>query len=287
MRLPTRLSHRDPEAHKGTFGHVLILAGSIPYSGAALLCAGGALRGGAGLVTLGLPKGLATAIIRKKPAEAMLLPLAQTKEGNLSETAFPEIKRFCAGIDVLAIGPGLGTDISTQKLIRRVILNIPKPMVIDASALDALKGHMKALGASAHPPIRIITPHAGEMARLTGLKIPFIQNHRKDIAKDFASRYNVTVILKGNKTVVATPGGSLYINTTGNPGMARGGSGDILCGMVAAFLGQGLDPFEAAKYAVYLHGLAGDLAAKENTQLGMIASDIIEKIPSAIRAASR
>lgn len=287
MRLPTRLSHRDPEAHKGTFGHVLVLAGSIPYSGAALLCAGGALRGGAGLVTLGMAKGLALAVTRRKPAEAMLLPLAQTKSGSLSETAFPEIKRFCARIDVLAVGPGLGTDNSTQRLVRRVILDIPKPLVLDASALDALKGHLQVLQRGGRQQVRVITPHAGEMARLTGHSIPYIQNHRKDIAKDFASRYNVTVILKGNKTVVATPGGSLYINTTGNPGMARGGSGDILCGMVAAFIGQGLGPFEAAKYAAYLHGLAGDLAAKENTQLGMIASDIIEKIPAAIKASYR
>ena len=277
-----------PEAHKGSFGHVLVLAGSIPYSGAALLCVWGAMRSGAGLVTLGLPKGLAKPVIRKMPLDAMLLPLAQTKGGSLSQSAFAAIERFSAGISVVVVGPGLGLDISTQKLMRRVILDIPKPVVIDASALDALKGHTDILKRRRpETAFRVVTPHPGEMARLTGLKTPYIQIHRKDIAKDFANEYNVTVILKGNKTVVASPGGSLYINTTGNPGMARGGSGDILSGMVAAFIGQGLGPFEAAKYAVYLHGLAGDLAAKEKTQLGMIASDIIEKIPGAIRAASR
>jgi ADP-dependent NAD(P)H-hydrate dehydratase / NAD(P)H-hydrate epimerase len=285
MRLPARLSRRDLEAHKGMFGHVLILAGSSRYSGAAVLCLWGALRSGAGLVTLGLPKGLAGPVIGVKPPDAMLLPLPETPEGTLSDGGFAEIEAFASGVNCLAIGPGLGLASSTQELARRLILELQKPMVIDASAIDALTGHTDVLKKGKfNSDFRIITPHPGEMARLTGIKVPDIQEHRKDIAKEFSNEYNVTVVLKGKGTVVASPDGTLYINSTGNPGMARGGSGDILSGMIAAFLGQGLSAFEAAKYAVYLHGLAGDLAAREKTQLGMIASDIVERIPEAIKA---
>jgi NAD(P)H-hydrate epimerase len=270
------------------FGHVLVVAGSPQYSGAAVLSVWGALRCGAGLVTLGLPASLAGPVIGIKPLDAMLLPLTETKRGVLGEDAFETVAQFAEGASTLVIGPGLGLEASTQKLVRRMIEGICKPMVIDASAIDALMGHIGVLAKSRrNSDFRVITPHPGEMARLTGIRVADIQANRKDIAKEFANEYNVTVILKGKATVVASPVGSIYINSTGNPGMARGGSGDILSGMVAAFLGQGLSAFEAAKYAVYLHGLAGDLAAKEKTQLGMIASDMIEKIPEAIKAASR
>lgn len=270
------------------YGHVLVLAGSLPYSGAALLCVGGALRCGAGLVTLGLPASLAGPVIGVKPLDAMLLPLPETGEGTIGEKAFPAIRAASRTIDVIAAGPGLGLNASTQRLAQKLFHEITRPLVLDASALDALASRKELLKRAkkiAFP--RVLTPHPGEMARLAGVTIEEIQNNRKKIAKNFANEYNVTVILKGKDTVVASPDGSLYINTTGNPGMARGGSGDILPGMVAAFLGQGLNAFDAAKYAVHLHGMAGDLAAKENTQLGMTASDIVGKIPPAIRAASR
>lgn len=266
------------------FGHVLVLAGSLRYSGAAIFCAEGALRGGAGLVTVGLPESIARPILKVKPPEAMLLPLPETKEGTLGIPAFKEIATFALTADVLALGPGLGVNESIKKIVRRIIGGIEKPLVLDASALAALKGDTGILRKKKAP--LIITPHPGEMAMLTGLTINQIQNNRKDIAKKVAYEYNITVVLKGMGTVVAFPGNPLYINTTGNPGMARGGTGDILTGMIAAFVGQGLKPFEAAKYAVYLHGLAGDMAAREKTQVGMIASDLLEKIPEAIRAAS-
>jgi ADP-dependent NAD(P)H-hydrate dehydratase / NAD(P)H-hydrate epimerase len=285
MRLPTRLLQRAPDSHKGQFGHVLVLAGSLRYSGAAMLCVSGALRCGAGLVTLGLPKSLAGPAIGIKPPEAMLLPLAETADCALSAEAFTAISEFAEEASVLVIGPGLGLDSSTRELARRLIRESAKPMVIDASALDAMAGHADELkGSRLDPGSRIITPHPGEMSRLTGLQLPAIQKDRKNIAKEFANEYNVTVVLKGKDSLVVSPCGTLYINKTGNPGMARGGSGDILSGMIAAFLGQGLSAFDAAKYAVYLHGAAGDLAAKTKTQLGMIASDIVEKIPDAIRA---
>jgi ADP-dependent NAD(P)H-hydrate dehydratase / NAD(P)H-hydrate epimerase len=288
MRLPTRLLQRAPDSHKGMFGHVFVLAGSARYSGAAVLCVSGALRCGAGLVTIGLPKSLVCPMIAIKPPEAMLLPLAETKELSLSTAAFKTIMDFIAASSVVVIGPGLGLNASTCRLTRELVAAIKKPMVIDASSLDALSGHTGILKkAGLNTAQKVITPHPAEMARLTGVKISAIQNNRKGIAKDFANEYNVTVVLKGHSTVVASPGGSLYINSSGNPGMARGGTGDILSGMIAAFIGQGLTAFEAAKYAVYLHGLAGDLAAKEKTQLGMIASDIVDKIPEAIKAVSR
>ena len=281
MRLPTRLLRRSPDAHKGNFGHIFILASSARFSGAGVLCAEAALRSGAGLVTLGIPKSLNTAMIKIKPKEVMILPLAETKEGTLSINAYQKIKDFTNNIDVLAIGPGLTENRSTQSLVRKVIFNINRPTVIDADGLNALIGHLDLLRV-----MKILTPHPGEMARLLGVSIKKVQGHRKETAQKFAKVHKATIVLKGHNTMVVDDKGNLYINKTGNPGMATAGSGDVLTGMIAAFLGQGLDAFNAAKYAVYLHGLAGDLAAKEKTQLGMIASDIIEKIPEAIKKCS-
>ena len=280
MRLPTRLLHRSPEAHKGDFGHIFILAGSVRFSGAAVLCAGGALRSGAGLVTLGIPKSLITPVIKIKPKEAMILPLAETKEGTLSLSAFRKLKDFCKNISVLVVGPGLSQNKSTQALARKVISKINKPMVIDADGFNALSGGLKI------PQDTILTPHPGEMARLLWVSVKKIQSERIKAAVTFAKRHRVILALKGHNTVVADYKGNLYVNKTGNPGMATAGSGDVLTGMIAAFLGQKLNAFEAAKYAVYLHGLAGDLAAREKTQLSLIASDIIDYIPKAIRKCS-
>jgi len=288
MQLPKRLSRRRLNAHKGDFGHIFILAGSTRFSGAAVLCAEAAMRTGAGLVTLGIPKSLALAIIKIKPKEVMLLPLPETKDGTISLPGYKKIKDFIKNIDILVVGPGLSQNRSTQSLVRRVISKIEKPTVIDADGLNALVGHLNLLRAKSYElrAKRILTPHPGEMARLLGISIKKVQSKRKEIAKKFAKDYKVTVALKGHDTVVADYRNNLYINKTGNPGMATAGSGDVLSGMIAAFLGQGLDTFNAAKYAVCLHGLAGDLAAKEKTQLGMIASDIIEKIPEAIKSCS-
>jgi len=287
MRLPTQLLRRKLKSHKGDFGHIFILAGSKSYSGAAVLCSEAAMRSGAGLVTLGIPESLSNAIIKIKPKEAMTLPLPETKEQTLSLVAYKKIKDFIKNIDVLVVGPGLTQNKSTQELVRRVIANIDKPMVIDADGLNALVGHLEMLHAARCTlHAKILTPHPGEMARLLGISIKKVQDNRKDIAKQFAKDYKVTVVLKGRNTVVAGHKGKLYINKTGNPGMATAGSGDVLTGMIVAFLGQGLDTFSAAKYAVYLHGLAGDLAAKEKTQISLIASDIIAKIPEAIRKCS-
>ncbi len=287
MRLPTPLLRRKPDSHKGDFGHVFILAGSPRFSGAAVLCAQAAIRSGAGLVTLGIPKGLNSPVIKIKPEEVMTLPLPETKEGALSLAGLSKIIKFIKAADILVVGPGLGRDKSTQSLIRKVIAKADKPMVIDADALNALIGHLDSLRTpSTKYQAPILTPHPGEMARLLGISAVRVQEKRREFAERFAYDHKVTVVLKGHNTVIADYQGNLYINKTGNPGMSTAGSGDVLTGIIAAFLGQGLSAFEAAKYAVYLHGLAGDLAAKEKTQISLIASDITAKIPEAVKGAS-
>lgn len=287
MRLPTLLLRRRPNAHKGDFGHIFILAGSARFSGAAVLCAGAAMRAGAGLATLGIPKSLSEDIIKIKTKEVMIFPLPETSDGTLSLSGYKKIKDFVKNTDVLVVGPGLTQNKSTQGLVRKVISKIDKPIVIDADGLNALVGHLDILLSTTNYKLSTtLTPHPGEMARLMGVSIKKVQVDRKDITKKFAKDYKATLVLKGHNTVVADYHGNLYINKTGNPGMATAGSGDVLTGMIAAFLGQGLNQFEASKYAVYLHGLAGDLAAKKKTQIGMLASDIIDKIPEAIKKCS-
>ncbi|MCX5703153.1 MAG: NAD(P)H-hydrate dehydratase [Candidatus Omnitrophica bacterium] len=295
MRLPTQLLRRRLDSHKGDFGNIFILAGSARFSGAAVLCAEAAMRSGAGLVTLGVPKSLNLAIIKIKPKEVMTLPLPETNEGSLNLSGYKKIRDFIKQADVLAIGPGLSRNKSTQGLVRKLVGTVDKPLVLDADGLNALVGRLGVLRNTPALPagrqyaqrITVLTPHPGEMARLLGINIRKVQSDRKQIAQEFSRRHRVTLVLKGHNTVVADYKGNLYINKTGNPGMATAGSGDVLTGIIAAFLGQGLDTFSAAKYAVYLHGAAGDLAAKEKTQMGMIASDIIENIPEAIRSAYR
>ncbi len=281
MRLPTQLLRRRLNSNKGDFGRILILAGSAGFSGAAVLCGLGAIRSGAGLVTLGIPKGVNNAIIRIKPLEVMTLPLPETSSGSVSLKAYGKIKEFSKKVDLVIIGPGLTQDKSTQSLIRKLVVKVKKPLIIDADGLNALAGNLDLL-----PPGSILTPHPGEMARILRIDISKVQVNRDKIAREFSKKYRVILVLKGYNTIVSDYWGNLYINRTGNPGMATAGSGDVLTGMIGAFLGQGLNNFEAAKYAVYLHGLAGDLAVKEKTQISLIASDIIDKIPNAIKKSS-
>ncbi len=286
MLLPARLLHRKITSHKGDFGHIFILAGCMQFSGAALLCSDAAMRSGAGLVTLGVPRGIAGSIIKRKSPEVILRPLAQSRQFTLSIRAYSSIRALLNEIDVLILGPGLSRNSSTQSLIHRILGNINKPVIIDADGINALCGRLDLLTRSASRQDIILTPHPGEMSRLSGLDIVEIQRNRKDIACRFAKQNKVIVVLKGYRTIVADYRGNLYTNRTGNAGMATAGSGDVLTGILGAFLAQGLSGFEAARYAVYLHGLAGDLAAKEKTQLGMVASDIIAKLPQAIRLSS-
>jgi len=271
---------RKKDAHKGNFGHVFVIAGSPGFTGAAYLSAQGALLGGAGLVTVGIPRSSNT-IVARKLNEAMTKPLSETKTGTLGLKAFYQVKKFADGVDVLAIGPGLSRNKQTQKLIRKIIAIIDKPMVIDADGLNALAGHLDILKKRKSPAI--ITPHPGEMGRLLNISASKVQKNRRGLAKQFSAMYNIVTVLKGQGTVVAEPLGKVYINKTGNPGMAKGGSGDVLTGIIAAFSGQCKDFFKAACAGVYVHGLAADSAAVKTAQVSLLATDILNNLPLTLK----
>ena len=281
MRLPTQLRQRNPKAHKGDFGHIFILAGSNRFSGAGLLCAAAAMRSGAGLVTLGVPQGINLAVLKNKSKEVMTLSLPETSAGTLSLRAYPKILAFLKSVDVLVLGPGLGKDRSTYALVRKIMASLKLPSVVDADALNALSNYLKLLVQNKGRVI--LTPHEMEFSRLFKAPLGQIKKNRKLIAQKYAKHYNSLIVLKGHQTIVTDGCKKYYLNRTGNPGMATAGSGDVLSGIIGAFLGQGLDIFSAAKYATYIHGLAGDLAAKDKTEIGLVASDIIDKIPEALK----
>jgi len=276
MPLPVPLLRSNPRLSKKDFGHLLIIAGSPSMLGAAALSSLAALRSGAGMVTAAIPRALNLTLQKKISNCVMTLPLAQGRAAAFSLKAYDQLKKIWDQFDAIAIGPGIGRDPGTQRFVRKFIIDCPKALVIDADALFALAGHcqilLKAKGA------RVLTPHPGEMSRLTNQSIKKIENERLKIACDFARQYNCVLLLKGHRTVVACADGKTYINRTGNVGMAKAGSGDVLTGMIAAFLGQGMESFEAAKYGAYYHGKAGDLAAKTKSKLSIIASDIIDEI---------
>jgi len=297
----TALLKRRPDTNKGDYGHVFVIAGSVGMTGAAYLAAQAALLSGSGLVTAGIPRSL-NIILSRKTVEVMTRPLPETKQQTLSLKAFPEIERFIKlrRPDVLAVGPGLSQNKETQALIRKVISKIDLPMVIDADGLNAFVkpchseraqraknltlDSSAAFGSLRMTYDKIITPHPGEMARLLGISVREVQKDRKNVAKKVAADYNVITVLKGHRTIVADPGGRVYINKTGNPGMASAGCGDVLTGMIASFMGQGIKPFEAARLGVYLHGRAGDLAAKQVGQVSLKATDLLKYIPSVIKS---
>lgn len=277
---PGLLPPRRPETHKGDVGRVFVLAGSVGLSGAAALCATGALRVGAGLVTLGIPQALHDPMAEKL-TEVMLKVLPETRDGSLSLQALPEIISTIEAMDAVAVGPGLSQHAQTKELVRRLLPHVAKPLVLDADGLNAVA---EDLGVLKKLPLPIIlTPHPGEMGRLIRQSAGDVQRDRERTAVSFATQHRVVVVLKGHATVVADFEGSVYVNDTGNPGMASGGCGDVLAGMIAGLLGQRLSLFDAARLGVYLHGLAGDLAAAERGTVGLIASDLLDRIPQAIR----
>lgn len=281
MRLPAPLLRRNPKAYKNQFGHVLVIAGSSRMLGAAALCGLSAFRTGAGLVTIGVPLSLNSTLQSKIPNEIMTLPLPEST-GHLDVRAVAVLEKQWNKYQVMAIGPGLGQRPSTKRLVLNIIRQCPLPLVVDADALNFLSEDpnvlMQAQGA------RILTPHPGEMARLTGLSMNDIENNRLKTAKEFAKRYHCVLVLKGSQTVVASALGQTFINRTGNSGMATAGAGDVLTGMIAALIGQGLDPFESAKHGCHWHGRAGDLAARTFGKASLIASDIIDNIPRVLHA---
>lgn len=271
---------RKRQAHKGDYGRLLIIAGSVGMTGAAFLASEAALRSGCGLVTLGLPESL-NSIAEKRLTEVITKPLPETKEKTLSKKALSEIIVLLKNKDAAVIGPGLSQHKQTKALVLSLLPKLDIPAVLDADALNSLAGKVSAVKKAKAP--LIMTPHPGEMSRLINVKTKDIQKNRKTVALDFAKKYNVTLVLKGHNTVVANPKHKIYVNKTGNPGMATAGSGDVLCGIIGSFLAQGAIPYEAAKQGVYLHGLAGDLAAKKVGEVSLIAGDILAKVPEAIK----
>jgi hydroxyethylthiazole kinase-like uncharacterized protein yjeF len=275
------LPPRKPDAHKGQFGHLFALAGSPGKTGAAALVSQAALRVGTGLVTLGVPESL-NSILEEKVTEVMTEPLPETRERTLSLSAQQRIFELCSRKTALAVGPGLSLNSETIRLVQQLIRKSPLPMVIDADGLSALAGKLEILRKTQKE--LILTPHPGEMARLARKSTEEIQRDRLEVARGFAKEYGVILVLKGSRTLVASPGGEVFINPTGNPGMASGGMGDVLTGMIGGFLAQGLPALEAAKLGVYLHGLAGDYAAFLKGERGIAATDLAELAPRALNA---
>jgi len=272
--VPTRAA----ESHKGDFGRVLVVAGSLGRSGAAHLAALGALRSGAGLVTIAAPRSIVPILSAMMP-EYMTEPLEETSAGTIDFTAVERVLDRQA--DVIALGPGLGQDPSTAAFVQAIVERAGVPLVLDADGLNAFVEDPERLTGRDGVDV-IITPHPGEMARLFGASVEQIQSDRLAHAREFASGHRVHVVLKGHRTVIATPEGRSFVNLTGNPGMATGGTGDLLTGMIAAWFAQILDAEGASKLAVYLHGAAGDLADADEGENALIATDIAARLGDAL-----
>ena len=269
-QLPS-LPPRVEESHKGSYGRVLIIAGGRGMSGAAVLAGLGALRGGAGLVYLAVPASIAPLVAGMEPSY-LVATLPEDEQGLLATTPQDEsLSAQLADKDALAIGPGLGQSPAIERLIIQLYRTVSAPLVFDADALNALARSRPTFARPAGP--RVLTPHPGEFARLLGTDTKSVQADRERLAVDFAGRHGVVLLLKGHRTVI-TDGKRIAINETGNAGMASGGCGDVLTGLIAALIAQGMSPFDAAQLGAHLHGLAGDIAAERLSKPGLIASDL-------------
>jgi len=272
------LPRRPRDGHKGTFGSVAVVAGSVGYTGAAALTSMSALRSGVGLVYLGTPTSL-NDIMEVKLTEVITRPLPETTERSLSPEALPGIRTLLEDVDSLALGPGVSRHPETQSLVASLVAEVDIPCVIDADGLNALTPEL--IGQRSGSAAVVLTPHPGEMARLTGRTVADVLAHRDAVAREVAEQARATVLLKGEGTVVADPSGELYVNPTGNSGLASGGTGDVLTGVIAALLGQGVGPTDAAALGAYVHGHAGDLAAESVGEVGMTAGDVLDYLPFA------
>jgi len=267
------LPPRREDSHKGDFGKLLIVGGAVGYTGAPYLTASAAVRSGCGLVYLGVPAAI-WAVEAVKCGSAMPFPLPDV-DGMLSKNALQEIEEKLSRCGVLALGPGLGRSREVDHLVRELLLCTEKPVVLDADGINALAGHIDVLDAR-RGRVTILTPHAGEFARIGGAP-----GERERAARDFAAAHGCVLVLKGHRTVTASPEGAVLVNTTGGSGLAKGGSGDVLTGVIAALLAQGTGPLEAAAMGVWLHGRAGDLAEGCLSAYGMTPEDVIPKMPEA------
>jgi NAD(P)H-hydrate epimerase len=266
---------RRRDSHKGDYGHLLVLAGSVGKTGAAAMACEAALRMGAGLVTLGIPRSL-NAVMEVKLTEVMTEPLPETSRQTLSLKALDPIFRLCENKKAVVLGPGVGTLKETQSLILNLVKNLDIPLILDADALTALATQPKLLPAG--NPALILTPHPGEMARLVGTTVKEVQGDRIGMSRNFSHAWNAFLVLKGHRTLIATPRQEIFINPTGNPGMATGGTGDVLTGMIGGLISQGGDIPGSLRAAVYLHGEAGDRAAREKGERSLVATDLLEQI---------
>jgi len=273
------LKPRRPDTHKGRAGHVGVLSGSRGKTGAATLISEGAGRVGAGLVTLFIPSSL-NPVLEVKLTEAMTYPIRETEDQTPSDTALSQILSFMEGKQALAMGPGISVHPETAALVKALVRQAPCPMVLDADALTILADDLELLRKAPFP--LVLTPHPGEMARLIHGSTRTVQEDRLGVALEFSRDHGVTLVLKGHRTIIAAPDGRLAINSSGNPAMASGGMGDTLTGMIAGFLGQGFDPFEAACLGVYVHGAAADRRIGNIASRGLLASDLLEEIPRVI-----
>ncbi len=272
------LAPRPARTHKGDFGHTLLVGGSPGKAGAVILAARAAVRGGAGLVTAAVPEPILP-MVDGGSLESMTIALPSGPEGGLGAGAGAAALAVAEGKRSAALGPGLGLSSKTAAAVRRMAREMPMPVVLDADALNAMAGRLGELQGRAADTV--LTPHPGEMARLLGVSIAEVQDDRVAAVRRAASESGAVTILKGHLTLVAEASGAVYVNPTGNPGMASGGSGDVLTGLVAALLAQGYDTLVASQLAVYLHGLAGDLAARDIASEALRASDLIDYLPSA------
>lgn len=273
------LGPRPKDVHKGNYGHLLLVAGSTGKTGACAMAAEAALRVGTGLVTAAVPGSL-NPILEVKLTEVMTEPLPD-EGGFFSPEALPKALELLGGKSAIAIGPGMGQGAGARALVREIVRAARVPMVIDADGINCLVGALEVLKEKGAPVI--LTPHPGEMARLLGTTPKEVQGDRIGVARSFAREHDVILVLKGARTVVAEPSGKVFINPTGNPGMASGGMGDILTGMIGGFLAQGMDPIEAAKLGVYLHGLSGDMAREDLGEPYLSATDLLRYLPKAMR----
>jgi ADP-dependent NAD(P)H-hydrate dehydratase / NAD(P)H-hydrate epimerase len=272
---------RPPDSNKGSFGHVLVVGGSLGKSGAAAMAGMAALRAGAGLSTVATPKSVLGTVAGFHP-ELMTEPLPETDAGTISTSALDQIEGSAKGKNVLAIGPGISRDLQTAELVRNLIAKLKVSTVLDADGLNAFEGRADELNGKGRT--LVITPHPGEMARLVGGTIAGVQNDRLAVARKFAREHELIVVLKGHRTLVVKPDGEAWVNTTGNPGMATGGTGDILTGLVAGMIAQHpKDAFMAVLAAVHLHGLAGDVMRESVGEHSLVATDLLAGLPEAFR----
>jgi NAD(P)H-hydrate epimerase len=275
------LPPRKDDAHKGDFGHLLVLAGSTGYTGAAALASESALRVGTGLVTLGIPESL-NAVLEAKLTEVITRPLPDTGNGSFSINALKPVLDLCSGMDAVVMGPGLSLNEETQKFVREFMLECDLPVVLDADGVNAFVDHSDLFKGRSAPTI--LTPHPGEMGRLIGKTGRDINASRVDLCLELAGKWNVVLVLKGAPTIISEYGGECFINTTGSSGLATGGTGDVLSGAVGGFLAQGMDTFPAALCGVYYHGLAGDIVCGQVGGRGMIAGDVMNFLPEALNS---